>query len=450
MVNYSCRRPAFFLGILGALVWNSLPTFAVEPSASLRGGNEGEDNARSLQDRPALQTTWTQDFAKRGQRSCNLTHLVKSDTLMDEVEYYDTEVYQRFMAWDDGVNDRTLVVKDENVCYLVFQGMNRHVFWDYIQTLSPFVKHNVFGSDCDVRRSFYRAYETNFADEMREYLDDCVQSCIPDTEAPCPVVLAGHSTGAATATIASLDPRMRKYDPVTYALGPLRAIINECNDIDGTKIYRIVAANAGVYDAASDGSPKKGRHYGESFIMDEMNQFIYLGLNDAKLRYPDNYNIHIIETYLNRMNALGNQPAENFPMTVAQFDDGHWCTEDDECNSGHCNLEAKVCGPATMDEDGTMEVGLLPGSECTENESCVYGLCVLGRCAMENGKLGSGSACEEHDQCDSEKCFNSFCQDKLYNGSWCKEDYECISNSCSGPMSWIQMRKCADPPTEAP
>lgn len=416
------------LPLFSGLLWASRVDGTV-----LRGNDNGQEQ-REVQAEPRA-TQWDYPFVRRAQIAVNLTHLVKAVDLMETIGFY-SGYYQSFMAYDDNVNDRTIVSKIEDECYVVFQGMNRHVIFDVLQTLNPLVKRSVFGTSCNVRRSFYNGYETRYADTMRERVDQCANSC---GDEQCPVILSGHSTGASSAVIAALDPRIQKYNPITYAFGPLRGLVTSCPELDTSQMYRIVAANAGVYDAASDGSPKLGIQVGEFFIMDEMDDFYYIGKDDNKVRMPDDYNIHIIEVYLNRVNALANLGPAAFPLTLGQFPDGHWCTEHDECDSGSC--DAGVCASSTS----SALVLNLPGSPCEEGSMCTSGVCLVGKCTLENGKAVTGAPCVTNEDCDTDKCKEGFCLDKLLNGSWCDENFECVSDSCSGPKSWIGMHKCRDP-----
>lgn len=404
-----------------------------------------EDRPRQLQDdaeEPVGNYEWSYDFVKRAAVGFNLTLIVKDDYLMDgeKVERYDTEVFQSFQVFEDLLDDRTLVVKDDDVCYMAVRGQERHILFDIWQTLSPFVKKDAFGSGCDVRRSFYNAYNARYADKMHDAIDECVASC--DGGENCPLVLNGHSTGAAAVTIAALDPRIKKHNPTIHAMGPLRGIISmDCQDETLLNIYRIVAANAGLYDASADGSPKMGRQYGKFFMMDEMNDFYYISPDDNVLRSPDTYAIHGLEVYSNRMQALAARPESDFPLTLSQFSNGHWCGYNDECESGLCS-SAKVC---SWNEEAI--VTHTEGAACANGNQCTSGTCKLGRCTLTNGKMGEGSPCEEHDDCDTEKCASGLCISQFFNGSFCNEDWECASQSCSGPMSFIalMMRRCADP-----
>ena len=411
-----------------------------------RGSQDATSDINNQQEQRQLSESvgtfeWSYDFAKKAAVGFNLTLIVKDDYLdKQKINTYNEEVFQSFKVFGDLLDDRTLVVKDDDVCYLAIRGQERHILFDIWQTLSPFVKRNAFGSGCNVKRSFYYAYDACFADDMRAALDECVASC---ADGPCPVVLHGHSTGASAVTIAALDPRIKKYNPTIFAMAPLRAIVTEgCEDEDLAKIYRIVAANAGIYDGATDGRLHAGHHYGKFFMMDEMNDFYYIAPTDDGGRMPDSLSIHGLEVYSNRMEALAARPASDFPLTLSQFPDGHWCNYNDECESGLCSV-AKIC--ASGEEFNN--IMRMEGAPCTEGTQCTSGICKFEKCALSNGKMAEGSPCEEHSDCATNKCSEGACLSQFFNGSFCNEDYECASQSCSGSMSFIalMMRRCADP-----
>ncbi|CAB9506330.1 expressed unknown protein [Seminavis robusta] len=428
-------------------------------TSSLRGnGDRGIVDAEDTK-RPSSEGSGTQrkllsmeldyEFVQRANLAHYLSKLMKRNTLLDEIDYWN-DYYQSFMAWDFLGHDRAMVVKKDDVCYTHFKAQSRNSLIDIWQTLNPLVQRNAYGTGCDVRKSYYNAYEAPYQDEMKAETDRCVKSC---ENGDCPLILCGTSTGGASAMVAALDPFMQKYDPLVIVTGPLRALISdECDALDTDRIYRITTANAGYYDAASDGSPKMGRHFGHHIMLDEMSNPFYIGPDDSTLRQPDNYNIHIVEAYINRLQALADRPASDYPMTLEQFPDGHWCTLSDECNSGHCQLDDPllegVCselggGAADVSRD---DVLLAVGSICSNADECATGMCVLGRCAMEDGLLAVGSYCEEHENCATDKCVDNFCMDKTGEGSWCRNDWECASNLCAGRLSWIMMRRCAADP----
>jgi len=290
-----------------------------------------------------------------------------------------------------------------------------------------------------VLQSFYTAYETNYADDFRAEIDSCVKSCSSDgsSAADCPLILSGNSVGGSIALVAALDPKLQQYNPTTITLGPHRSVVNEyCTDINTSSIYRIITANAGYYDRESDASQRIGTHVGHTIIADEMSQFAYVGFNDDKIRLPDNDNIHAIEVYLTRITNLAN--SDSFPITLTRFSDGHWCTENDECQSGSC--EETVCTPAYGETPKN-----LPGAKCysfTGAATCASGKCFMGRCTLLNGLSAMGNPCSTHDGCETQRCSNFFCLPKAYTGNACDEDVDCESNKCSRSSSWVLKKQC--------
>jgi len=405
----------------------------------LRGGADKRHLGSSQQRDPKV---WDEGFVKSLQMGTYLNHLPHTvanfNVILDMAPELNQNL-QSFKAYYDGINDLTMLAKEGDACFVAFAAQRRNGIFDLIQTVNPIIKKNAFGTNCDVRQSFYNGYETNYADELRADIDTCVKSCSDDKD--CPLYLSGNSVGGAIAITASVDPRLQAYNPITFAMGPLRAIINEeCTDLNTNSIYRVVSSNAGFYDASADGSPKVGYHVGHTIYMDEVNEFVYLGLNNGLLRFPDNYNIHTIEVYLNRINSLSDSGV--YPITLNEgYRDGHWCNYNDECLSG-------TCSDGSCASYSAVPALLGVGANCTEafdGSDCESGICHRGKCALPNGLAATGSPCVEHSECSFQRCADGFCLPKVFTGNWCAEDNDCVSGSCSGPMSWVGLRTCQEP-----
>ena len=169
-----------------------------------------------------------------------------------------------------------------------------------------------------------------------------------------------------------------------------------------------------------------------------MGHFSYLGLDEAKIRYPDDYNIHSLEVYHGRIkNLLTKGTMGEFPITLTLWQDGHWCTEHDECASGRCS-DSLVCSKSSALEPAS----LYPGAGCTFNSQCASGVCHLNKCALPNGLVGDGSPCAGHTECDSQRCADGQCLPKAWTGNWCQENADCESDDCSGPRNWMGKQKC--------
>lgn len=93
--------------------------------------------------------------------------------------------------------DQALVTKIDGHCFGAFRGTVFHSWDDWMQNfkLGDSVVCNEAGGCCQVQRGHYEAYfRTNYHETFEDALRDCAASCT-DTDAPCPVLLVGHSQG---------------------------------------------------------------------------------------------------------------------------------------------------------------------------------------------------------------------------------------------------------------
>jgi len=67
-----------------------------------------------------------------------------------------------------------------------------------------------------VRAGMANAYYTCYEEDMRTYLDECVQSC--DTPEGCPVIISGSSQGGGVATVGELALHTQNLTPLARSV----------------------------------------------------------------------------------------------------------------------------------------------------------------------------------------------------------------------------------------
>lgn len=400
----------------------------------------------------SLSVIITKTFVKRAVVASDLSFIAyEYDIASNAKTKQYRKIYDEFNSWEDS-NDAHLLVKEKGVCYGVFRGTLQTSLTDIFQNLYP-TNVQVEGSNCEVRKGFHKAYFTSYQPEFQRKLEKCVKSCAINGKSNknCPLVLSGHSQGASVAIVASID--LRKYDPATMAFGPLKTITNlnrnneksGCTDMTPQRMYNFINASGGVYDDIPYGYSPSGFHVGHSLLVDEGNAFAYTGLNDNTLRGPPARNIHAVELYRTRMEALLDDGGDNcdgsFPRVITQWDDGHWCTLSDECKSSICDPDDNICIPKLENNKQNSrnkkrkhrkQVAALirsSGSPCTKDSMCASGICFRKEtCALASGKLGIGARCQNPKDCDAGRCDNgrssgsNICSPLRGNGAFCDED----------------------------
>jgi len=384
--------------------------------------------------------TLTRKFAERAVVAAELSFLSFEDDISsnERVQKYRTS-YDEFHAWAD-VNDVHLLVKDKGVCYGVFRGTFQPSLTDNLQNLYPTNKE-VPGTNCKVRKGFYRAYFTSYVHQFELKVAQCVRSCIDSDasskEEGCPLVLTGHSQGAAVAIVASLS--LKTYNPTTIAFGPLRTITNlqnGCTSVNSKEIYSLINASGGFYDGAPYGFGPYGQHVGQMLLLDEEGAISYTGTSTQTSREPTAQKLHAVELYRTRMRELYDPISfGSLPRAVTQWNDGHWCTLSDECSSNYCSRTSNTCTPKVTENKKRIEpirrgIKFTSGTSCIESSECESGKCFQGACTLRNGKLGIGALCTEDNDCASQRCDASgnnrsdptICSPLRDVGMWCKEN----------------------------
>ena len=132
-------------------------------------------------------------------------------------------------------------------------------------------------------------------------------------------------------------------------------------------------------------------------------------------------------------------------LTIAKWKEGHWCSRNDECQSGRCSNQQICTSSRPNSRHGNHNAVVLrtSGSPCEKNAECDSGRCFRQRCTLANGKLGIGAGCVHNGDCDSGRCDGSgyrteeqpVCSPLRDVGSPCDEDSDCASGNCSGRIT---------------
>ncbi|CAB9508760.1 expressed unknown protein [Seminavis robusta] len=409
-------------------------------------------------DTPPALVKLNQQLIQRAVVAARLSYVVQEFNIASKVNQYRNS-YERFDAWED-LNDAHLVVKHDNVCYGVFRATRQRNLIDILQNIKP-TNQRVPGTKCTVLKGFWNGYNTKYLSQFRTKLRQCIKSC-NNNKKDCPLILTGHSQGAAIATVATMD--LQKYKPTTLAFAPLQSVTNlvRCKkSIRASKIYNFINASGGIYDDAPFGS-RSGKIMGRVFLLDEGNAVAYLGMHNNKPREPLARKIHAVELYRTRMTQLAGSflsspcSTRKNSLKIAKWRDGHWCSRNDECQSRHCSSQQQLCtshllGNKQQGNNNAIKLLRTSGSPCESDAACESGRCFRERCTLENGKLGIGANCVNNQDCDSGRCDNSgyrstdddpkICSPRRDVDSWCHENADCLSGNCSGRLPF-SIKRC--------
>jgi hypothetical protein len=128
---------------------------------------------------------FTREFLRLTELALRLSNVVYSSTAAQDPTMF---VYR-----DEP--DQALVTKIDGHCFGAFRGTVFHSWDDWMQNfnLGDSVVCNEAGGCCQVQNGPYEAYfRTNYHETFEDALRDCAASC---SDAPCPVLLVGHSQG---------------------------------------------------------------------------------------------------------------------------------------------------------------------------------------------------------------------------------------------------------------
>jgi hypothetical protein len=150
--------------------------------------------------------------------------------------------------------DFSVVEKFGDICYGTFRGtMVSFVDWKTnVNLLEEDIETDM--GKCTVRKGFNRAFwaeselwgehpEEDYPDGMENAIRNCANTCGPDNDRPCTVVLSGHSQGGALATIAAI--LLHDLNPVVISFAAAQAIVPNtdgiCPVLDKDRNFRIVS-----------------------------------------------------------------------------------------------------------------------------------------------------------------------------------------------------------------
>jgi hypothetical protein len=266
----------------------------------------------------------------------------------------DTEGYTSLTIFDDNKRDRVVVAKKGDLCYVSFRGTDRGIGGDWRQN-NPYPQEQVCmntGNNkeecCRVTSGFNQAYNADFREVMEDLARSCVEETCNDTR-DC-LVLTGHSQGAAIANVAALY--LRDLNPYVIQFASPPAIQNDCSlVVDSTRWYRFI--NTRVIPNPSRFTIQTIRYdpvpslyytgmgsYGYMIVLsDDASGVANFGLDHFEIMMPFDTTVraHGIQGYLNRIRnllAAGN----SFPIRTTGYSKALACTENQECESGRCEV----------------------------------------------------------------------------------------------------------------
>ena len=202
-----------------------------------------------------------------------------------------------------------------------------------------------------------------------------------------------------------------------------------CRAVNPQKHFRMILTDqtVGLIDIVPFQWAFFADHVGHAILYDREN-LNYLGINPRIDRSCLRYNalVHSVCNY-NRQTRLMYQKV-CLPCPAQGWIDGHWCSADEECESGLCF--SKRCRELFRAE-----------SLCQRDEQCDSGVCNINvwRCTGTSGMMENDMVCREDEDCSSGRCksewfswIGSRCQAQLKTGLKCSADADCLSGVCGG------------------
>ena len=137
--------------------------------------------------------------------------------------------------------------------------------------------------------------------------------------------------------VAYLD--LQRYDPIAITFGAMRAFQEKCEGIDSSRIYRFTNVGYQWYDQWSNCLTLEGVHMGHSIMLDanSTSPAVYLGLDEDVKRSPQTRDVHEGRLYWNALEAMvlkSEKECPQGPIQLRGWEEGHWCSLDDECITG--------------------------------------------------------------------------------------------------------------------
>lgn len=236
------------------------------------------------------------------------------------------------------MNDRALVQYHAGTCYAVFKGAWAGNPSDFLQSfpMPAFLAKDVCGAAgcCSVERGMYMAYYSDYVMEFEAAVAECYNWC----DGGCPVVITGHSQGAAIAPVAAIA--LAAYNPILLTFGQHMTQIGDCGVLENMETYLRFNAMCSVmggpsYDTlAAWGNFIRGKHSGTHILLGHGGAAT-LGYNTDMILFPFQEKCHnIFDPYMESIQRLTPGPMNGFV-------EGSMCTRHIECQSRRC--ERKRC-----------------------------------------------------------------------------------------------------------
>ncbi|CAB9523380.1 expressed unknown protein [Seminavis robusta] len=274
--------------------------------------------------------------------AAEISAMTYSTRLFQTPEKGDFDFMEQFFDLDDVA----LVARRDGVCYAAFRGTVATNLLDIYQIFDDKPK-SVNG--CLVRRGYHRAYFALYYNRFMAKVEDCMNT--GGTE----LVVTGHSQGGSNAMIAFLD--LQRFNPTAITFGAMRALVEPCDTVDSSKIYRYTNVGYNLYDGWSNCLEIKGVHMGHSIMLDanSTSPAVYLGLDEDINRSPITRDVHSGWIYWDALEAMLEKAklerdldactsrSPDAPLTVKLrgWEDGHWCSRPDECQTGSTCVEGE-------------------------------------------------------------------------------------------------------------
>lgn len=265
-------------------------------------------------------------------KSVNYTWWVWDERLVNDVEG-NTEVFE-------DPNDRVVVRYDDGACYVAFKGNEFGDLDDTFQSWTSFPRRLCGEAGCCfVNHGVYDAYFSDYVEEFEAAVDRCRAKCVDTGDGGCPLIITGHSQGAAIAPVAAIA--LSKHNPILLTYGQHPAIWFRCGVLDDMETYlrfRSQCEQRGepFYDAISyQGIPFLGRQTG-TLILISPGGASTVAYNDEVTFFPIAEPCHQVhQWYIDPLAQLQPGPLDG-------FDDGSLCTRHIECRSRSCENERCV------------------------------------------------------------------------------------------------------------
>jgi hypothetical protein len=174
--------------------------------------------------------------------------------------------------------------------------------------------------------------------------------------------------GGAIGVLGSID--LKEYNPRVITIGAVRTLAEPCGDqMNSSRHYRFVTVGEQEYDFwPTEFASNRLVHVGHAFLLDPTatNPAAYLGLDSDLDLFPATLSVHSRDIYRAGFQHMIPENPSCSSVVIGGWEPGHWCTMDEECQSGTCF--GRRCS------DGTV-VKLESGAECSNHTQCQSGAC---------------------------------------------------------------------------